>query len=193
MLCARVIKGQPWCFALGVRDPRLPAAGEHFGLSLECCFALSSVHLHGKQPWQRADVAKLTSICITHTKLLTPTVLHGACACAAADEARGAGRRRRPLHHRCGPHTVKTFFATLKYDAAALHQPPFACCFALEGRLRKKNNRCHRPLPPPALFLSAAAIPRLPVGLDQAVALPRDSYLQVRFCVCLVCVVCASL
>lgn len=29
-----------------------------------------------------------------------------------------------------------------------------------------------------ALFLSAAAIPRLEVGLDQAVALPRDSYLQ---------------
>jgi hypothetical protein len=29
-----------------------------------------------------------------------------------------------------------------------------------------------------ALFLSAAAIPRLAPGLDQAVALPRDSYLQ---------------
>jgi hypothetical protein len=32
------------------------------------------------------------------------------------------------------------------------------------------------------LFLSAAAIPRLSVGLDQAVALPRDSYLQVGLC-----------
>lgn len=60
------------------------------------------------------------------------------------------------------------------------------------GSARKTTDATARSLPP-ALFLSAAAIPRLPVGLDQAVALPRDSYLQVRFCVCLVCVVCASL
>jgi hypothetical protein len=36
-------------------------------------------------------------------------------------------------------------------------------------------------MPNPGLFLSAAAVPRLSVGLDQAVALPRDSYLQVNF------------
>jgi Niemann-Pick C1 protein len=31
------------------------------------------------------------------------------------------------------------------------------------------------------LFVSAAVLPRLAVGLDQAVALPRDSYLQPYF------------
>jgi hypothetical protein len=29
-----------------------------------------------------------------------------------------------------------------------------------------------------AMFISAALVPRLSVGLDQAVALPRDSYMQ---------------
>jgi len=34
------------------------------------------------------------------------------------------------------------------------------------------------PPPPPGLFVAGALIPRLSVGLDQAVALPRDSYMQ---------------
>lgn len=46
--------------------------------------------------------------------------------------------------------------------------------------------RLHRHRPPllrarSGLFVSAALIPRLSVGLDQAVALPRDSYMQAYY------------
>lgn len=48
----------------------------------------------------------------------------------------------------------------------------------------------------PGLILSLVAIPRLSVGLDQAVALPRDSYLQDYFrywdCVCMRVCVCVD-
>lgn len=66
--------------------------------------------------------------------------------------------------------------------------------FSLQGLLQAYMNRLHIPVVMnrgvqlmvlfifvTATFLSLALIPRLSVGLDQAVALPRDSYLQKYF------------
>jgi hypothetical protein len=54
-----------------------------------------------------------------------------------------------------------------------------ATLFALPHHLHHKL--APHPFLTSGLILSLAAIPRLSVGLDQAVALPRDSYLQDYF------------